>query len=250
MRQRRKKEPDYWRIIWLMVFFSVLWHIWLAPFWLIHEVRPFGASHYSTRYVLNYLSSHQLTGKHILSINPMQIRRELLNFALLKEVRVERTLFPTLLNLYLTERKPAFRIYEEISGGAYQSSRSFLIDDEGVVLNIPDAQTPPHTVLVSIDKTQLRAGRLDQEHLSLLLLLNTLYQNKQLLAQGVYNISRPDQLILRPSEGSPPVWLGRAEQLSLKLRLLPSLEEIAKKNNQRVSYFDLRNWENPVIKIQ
>jgi cell division septal protein FtsQ len=247
--QRRKKQLDYWGLMALMILFSILWHIWISPMWLIREVRPFGASQYSTRDVLNYLNSRHLTGQHLLRVNPTQIRQELLKFPLLKEVRVERRLFPALINLYLTERKPAFRIYQEIPGKAYVSSQSVLVDDEGMILKISDTRTPPHTVWAAVDASALRAGRLSAEHLRVLLFLNTLYQNRQLSVQGVYNISRTDHLVLRLPDGSPPVWLGAPEQLPLKLSLLQPLVDLAARDQRRVRFFDLRNWETPVIKL-
>lgn len=234
-----------------MILSSLLWHIWTAPIWMVQEVRPYGLSHYSTHYVLSYLNGKKFTGQHLLQINPLEIRKELLDYPLLKEVRVERVLFPTRVNILITERKPAFRLfYEPSSQQGYTTEQSVLLDEEGVILHISEVQTPPHTVLTSLERNKLKKGRLSPEQLALLHQLNGLYQKKQLPIQGIYNISNPENIILRTPEMSAPIWLGKAENLPLKLSLLSPLNDIIAKQSQPIVYIDLRFWKHPVIRTQ
>lgn len=234
-----------------MILSSLLWQIWTAPIWIVQEVRPHGLSSYSTRYVLNYLNGKKLTGQHLLQINPLEIRKELLNYPLLKEVRVERRLFPALVNIFITERKPAFRLFYEPPGQqAYTTEQSGLLDEEGLILNIPDTHTPPHTILTSLERKKLKKGQLQPEQLTLLHQLNGLYQKKQLPIQGIYNISNPENIILRTPEINAPIWLGKPENLSLKLGLLVPLNDIIVKQNRPIACIDLRFWKHPVIRTQ
>lgn len=250
-RKPQRKGFDYFGLMGVMILSSALWQIWTAPFWLVEEVRPHGLSNYSTRYVLGYLSGKKLEGKHLLQINPLELQKELMDYPLLKEVRVERSFFPTRVNIHVIERKPAYRLfYEPPQQGPYSNTDSFLIDEEGYSLNIPDAHSPSHTIMTSLEKKQIKKGKLSPEHLLLLNQLNALYQQKQLPIQGVYNLSNPENLILRAPEIGVPVWLGKAESLSVKLGLLQPVLEISKKQPKPVDYIDLRFWKHPVLKTK
>jgi cell division septal protein FtsQ len=248
-RNVQKRSFDYFGLMGVMILSSALWQIWMAPFWQIKEVRPHGLSNYSTRYVLGYLNSKKLEGKHMLQVNPLELRKELLDYPLLKDVRVERSFFPSLINVFATERKPAYRLFFEAPNlQAYSTEHSFLIDEEGVLLNIPDTNSPAYKVLTSIEKKAIKKGKLSPEHLLLLNQLNQLYQNKQLNIQGVYNLTNPENIILRSPELNTPVWLGKAENLPVKLGLLDPVREISKKQPKSIDYIDLRFWKHPVLR--
>ncbi|PIQ24293.1 hypothetical protein COW36_23855 [bacterium (Candidatus Blackallbacteria) CG17_big_fil_post_rev_8_21_14_2_50_48_46] len=250
-RKRKKRVPDYWRIMAAMLLSSILWQIWTSSLWQIQEVRPHGLSHYSTRFVLSYLDGKHLMGQHLLQVNPLVLQKELMDYPLLKSVNVERSLFPTVVNIFVIERKPTYRLFfERPNAQVYTPEHSSLMDEEGVLLNIPDTSTPAHTVLASVDKKILKMGHLPETQLNILNLLNGLYQKKQLPIQGVYNLSNPENIILRTPEINSPIWLGKPEQLSLKLGLLPSLTQITAKQSQLVESIDLRFWKHPVIKTK
>jgi len=250
-RPAQKRGFDYLGLMGVMILSSLLFQIWTAPFWQVQEIRPHGLSNYSTRYVLGYLSGKKLEGKHLLQINPLEIKKELMDYPLLKDVRVERSFFPTRVNIHVVERKPAYRLfYEEPTHLPYSNNLSFLIDEEGYLLNIPDGHTPSHTIMTSLEKKRLKKGKLTPEHLLLLNQLNALYQKKQLSVQGVYNLSNPENIILRAPEIGVPVWLGKAESLPVKLGLLQPVLEISKKQPKPVDYIDLRFWKHPVLKTK
>lgn len=249
---RRASPPQpsgrqWLRIPLLMAIIASLWGLWAPPLWSIQEVKLYGLSPHTHKHVIDYFQKHRIEGKHLLQVNPVRLRDELLQFTLIQDVHIERHLFPPQLMVRVTERKPAFRIVLEQA--PLKSPGHVLIDVEGRVLNVPPSTRPDQKLVASLTANKLQKT-LDRERLEVLHQLNAHLNAGQLPYPGIYNLDNPQNVILRRPDATTPIWLGKPQDLALKLSLLSPIQQLAGKQREPIEYIDLRFWRHPVLKTR
>ena len=251
---RRSSPPSgrqWLRVPLLIIMVASLWGLWAPPLWSIQEVKLYGLSPHTHRHVIDYFQKHQIEGKHLLQVNPARLRDELLKFTLIQDVHIERHLFPPQLMVRVTERKPAFRIMLEADPKQPQRKGPghVLIDVEGRVLTVPANTRPDQKLVASLAASKL-TQTLDRERLEVLHQLNAHLNAGQLAYPGVYNLNNPQNVILRRPDAATPIWLGKPQDLALKLSLLTPIQQLASKQRESIEYIDLRFWRHPVLKTR
>ena len=250
--RNRRQRPDYPRIMACMVLFTALFLLWTANFWKVQRVDIEGASAYTEQFLQDFVASEQLRGQHLLTINPLIIREALLHNPLLKQVNLERELWPTRLVFDVQERQPRYRIYTELpqrsdtEQAASETEKSVtIIDAEGIVLPLKRDPLPEQKLAVFIAPDKLRL-RLADTQLHLMHQLSALYKAERLKADGVFDISNPQNLIFHQRDPKLEVWLGRPEDILLKIQMIDPARKAAKVSDKEISYLDLRSWKHPV----
>ncbi len=247
-RRRARRKVDYWRIMAAMILGSTLFTIWSAPFWKIQKVEIRGTTGFTEKHLAGFLKTHKFIGEHILKLNPIQLERELLKNPLVLTAHFERELLPTRLTIRVQERKPAHLIYrQQNTGPLLDKSKAWILDHEGVVLPLPASAAPETPIQVSV-KPAIIKQRLPQAQLDLMRLLEVLAEQKLLTVDGIYDLSQPQNLIFYLKNPKLTVWLGKSEDLVIKLKLIQPTLETAKQDITSIDYIDLRFWKHPVIK--
>lgn len=247
---RLRRKIDYWRIMAAMLLGSCLFMIWSANFWRVQSVDIRGTTPYTHSYLENFLQARSLVGRHILSLNPLALKQQMLKNPLVRDAQFERELLPTRLTVRVQERRPAYLIYrQQGKQPLLNKAKAWILDHEGVVLPLPPAAAPEQLVQVSLDPSQIKQ-QLPQAQLDLLRELENLASQKLLPMSGVFNLSQPQNLLLHIKDSGLTVWLGKSEDLLIKLKLIQPTLETAKQKVQNIDYIDLRFWKHPVIKTK
>lgn len=245
---RARRRIDYFQIMAAMILGSTLFMIWTAPIWTIREVDIRGTTPYTRKYLEDFLQARSLVGQHLLKLNPLQLKAQILKNPLVRDAQFERELLPTRLTVKVQERKPAHFIYRQQGRvPVISKAGSFILDHEGVVLPLPAAAAPEQLVQVSI-RPELIKKKLSASQLDMLRQLEVMAQQKLLPVKGVFDLSSPQNLVLYLADPAVTVWLGRSEDLLIKLKLIQPTLETAKPEISSVDYIDLRFWKHPVIK--
>jgi len=232
-----------------MVMASGLWMIWTAPFWQIETIEIRGTSPHTLTYLQDFLAQAQIKGKHLLGFNPLELEQQVEQNPLVKNAQFERELLPTRLVIKVQERTPAYLVLHEKRYYTYTPAASFVIDYEGVVLPLPPNTVPASELRVSIEPELVKA-QFPAPQLDLLRQLETLQDQKKLNVKGVFNLSNPQNIILQLEEPALKIWLGRAEDLPIKLRLIEPTLKTAELEKAKIDYVDLRFWKHPVVKTR
>lgn len=240
---------DYLGIMAAMVLASSLWMIWTAPFWWIQTVDIRGSSPHTQTWLTQLLKEQAVQGQHLLRLNPLLLKSQAESNPLVQTAQFERELLPTRLVIKVQERKAAYLILHEKKHYAYSVNASSMIDHEGVVLPLPANQAPKSPLQFSASPELLK-DVLPAPNLDLLRQLETLQAQGKLAIDGVFNISNPQNLILHLNDKGLKVWLGRAEDLPVKLQLIEASLTTAEKEQANIAYLDLRFWKHPVIKTR
>ncbi|MEZ0373596.1 MAG: cell division protein FtsQ/DivIB [Candidatus Sericytochromatia bacterium] len=274
MARSTRHKIDYWRIMAAMILGSSLFMIWSAPVWRIQSVDIRGTSPYTRKYLETFLKTHALIGEHILRLNPLLLKQQVLKNPLVRDAQFERELLPTRLTVKVQERKPAHLVYrQQDKHPLIDKHKAWILDHEGVVLPLPSAAAPDQLVQVSVSPALVKQ-RLPQAQLDLLRQLEILAQQKLLPLEaqlkpedtssseqqapppdtgrpaGVYDLSNPQNLMLYLAQPPITVWLGRSEDLLIKLKLIQPTLETAKQETGQIEYIDLRFWKHPVLKAK
>lgn len=232
-----------------MVLGSLLFSLWTARFWILTEIQIKGTSPYTRTYLEAYLKDHRLINQHVLTLNPLKLQEELRKNPLIRDAQIERELLPSRITIRVQERKPAFLVYRQ--GEAYNRKKAYVIDHEGIVLPLPAETVTEQASNIHVSvQAQLVKDRLPEKQQDILRGLEALWEQKLLPIRGVYNISDPNNLILYQAKPAMTIWLGKPEDLPIKLKLIPATLESAQIEPGAVAYIDLRFWKHPVIKTR
>lgn len=227
-----------------MILGSVLFMIWTASFWYVQDIEVRGSSPHTEAFVKQFLDQRQITGKHLLAFNPIELKAEALKNPLVKDIHFERELLPTRLLVKVQERKPAYRVFQSNS----QPRQSWIVDLEGIVLPLPPESLETQELEVQMSP-KLVHERIPEAQLRLIRQLESLQKSGKLdKIDGVFDLSEAKNLILYQRNPQLTIWLGRPEDLNIKLRLITPTYETAQKQNQNIQYIDLRFWQHPVVK--
>lgn len=245
--QRSKSQVDYWRIMAAMILGTCLWMIWTASFWYIQSIEVRGASIYTDQYVQDFLKSQNLIHKHILQINPLELKAELVKSPLVKDAKFEREILPTRLTVKVQERQAAFLVYQQIPKSPTAKTAFQIIDHEGVILPLPQDVIDDKGVRVRLDPKQM-TGAISQEHMENLRQLDLLHRQKHLETEGVFDISDLQNLKLYLPDRQLIIWLGDMADIPHKVKLIEPVLKAAEAPESQIQYVDLRYWHHPVVK--
>lgn len=248
-RSSAKNMPDYLGMMAAMILASCLWMIWTAHFWWIQNIDIRGSSPHTQAWLEQLVSEQNIQGQHLLRLNPLTLKDLAEQNPLVQTAQFERELLPTRLVIKVQERKAAYLILHEKKHYAYSVNASSVIDHEGVVLPLPTSHAPKSSLQISASPELLQTT-LPAPNLDLLRQLETLQAQGRLQVDGVFNISNPQNLILHLNQSNLKVWLGRAEDLPVKLQLIEASLKTAEKEQADIAYLDLRFWKHPVIKTR
>jgi len=232
-----------------MILSSVLFMIWTASFWFIQNTEIRGTSGYTREFVASFIKEQAIIGKHLLSINPITLKAEAEKNPLIQDIQIERQLLPTKITFKVQERKAAYLVYQQPENPKQQPEKYFVIDLEGIILPLPADAVTHSNIQTSIDPA-IVSTVFPQEQLELLRHLERLFQQKLINIQGIYNLSDPQNLILHQKKPDLTVWLGRPEDLPIKMQLIEPTLSSAQKKTEDIEYIDLRFWKHPVVKTR
>lgn len=232
-----------------MVLASSLFSLWTASFWYVQKTDIQGSSSYTRAFLNQFLQDHQVDHRHILTLNPIALKAEAQTNPLVQDIQIERQLLPTKLILKVQERKAAYLVYQQPPNYAPQTSKHFVIDLEGVVLPLPPESVSAQGVQTSIDP-KLVQEHFPLEQLELLRHLDRLYQQKEISIRGIYDLSAPENLILYQKDPDLTIWLGRPEDLPIKLQLIEPTLKASDQKIEKIDHIDLRFWKHPVVKTR
>ena len=247
-RHKRQRKVAYWQIMAAMILSSSLFSIWTASFWRIQETEIRGTSDYTRKFMETFLAEQKIVNRHILSINPIQLKTKAEQNPLIQDIQIERQLLPSKLTLKIQERKAAYLVKYQPEGQQAQE-QYFVIDLEGIILPLP-IESVTHTSIQTIINPALVNSRFLQEQLELLRHLERLYQQNLISVQGLYDLSDPQNLILYQIDPLLTVWLGRPEDLPIKLQLMKPTLSSSQKKFENIEYIDLRFLKHPVVKTK
>lgn len=247
--RRKQRKIAYGQIMAAMVLSSLLFTIWTAPFWRIQDTDIRGSSDYTRKYIEAFLNEQHILGRHLLAVDPIQLKLAAEQNPLIQAIQIERQLLPTKLTFKIQERKAAYLVYQQPKNFGPQQSKYFVIDLEGIVLPLPADVVTQKNVQTSIDPSLVHK-HLSQDHLELLRHLERLYQQNLISVQGIYNLSDSQNLTLHQKDPPLTVWLGRPEDLPIKLELIEPTLNSSQKNVENIEYIDLRFWKHPVVKTR
>ena len=237
-----------------MIMASGLFVLWTAQFWNIQQVEIKGATVNTENYVQAFVEKEQLQGKHLLKVNPLELKKALEANPLVKQVTFEREILPANLTLKVQERLPRYLLYSTLplydkTAKKLQLTERYakIIDAEGIVLPIPAKRfeyVGPHFYL----KPGLIKKKLSVDHLNLIRELEALDEKRLLEHSGVFDISDPQNLVFHLNDPALRIWLGMPEDLLLKMQLIDSTYKGSDVPEPEIEYIDLRFWKHPVVK--
>ncbi|MBC7545898.1 MAG: FtsQ-type POTRA domain-containing protein [Candidatus Sericytochromatia bacterium] len=216
------------------------------PFWHLTEVRATSPDATITAWTKAQLQP--AIGLHILQVDPQRWQQRLEANPLVKRAVVRRWLLPSRMEAAVSVRRAWF---QGIWADATDGDKVGLIDREGHVLRLPgDTKTesglvfriaPPH------------GNRVAENVLAGVALLIAYNEHEALPANGFFNLTHPQNVVWYGD--GVTVWLGDLaefpDQLKVKLGgILPLLLPLAKEKGKNLQYLDLRDWQNPILKIK
>ncbi len=221
--------------------------LWTAHFWEVEKVHIQGATANTLAYVENFVQRRQIQGQHVLALNPLELKSALETNPLLKNVALEREILPATVTLKVQERQPRYVLLNTFAK-RLTDAKTTVIDAEGMVLPLASSQLDYTGPVIYLDPKRYQKGQIPAEHLNLIHELNELYARKALTDVGVFDISNPQNVMFYLEKPALKIWLGRPEELVVKMRLIESTYQAAEVKEADVDYIDLRFWNHPVVK--
>ncbi|MFN8670871.1 MAG: hypothetical protein U0457_02160 [Candidatus Sericytochromatia bacterium] len=244
LQQRRKQVSVINTILrWInisltLAIFYGIYLLWNMDFWKIQLIEINGLTRIGSSYISKFELDKTYKDRHILTVNPLEILKDIKHDRIFKDIKIKRTLFPAKLEFEFLERKPYISIYEE------QHGRNFTIDNEGFVLTFDD--NSKKKVIHKID--EIKKYKLSSQQLSILKLTQTFLEKKKIPDIGTYDISNIDKIILKTKKNT--IFLGNIDDMIMKIKSIEELENLAQKTKNELEYIDVSNWKNPVLKMK
>lgn len=255
-------------------FIYAFYMVWTLPFWDVTNIEINGLSNIGYAYINKYIPEKSYKGLNILTLDPGKISKTLNNTRVFRAVNVYRSLFPTSLIINFEERIPFLTIHEN------SSDQDITIDDEGIVLTyvnpnredelfFPKSKNDNQNKNIkkneeknknSVKETKKDKGKaiysinkakdfsLNSEQLNCIRVIENLRKNKKIDDIGVFDLTDPQNIILNTTENK--VLLGGLDELIMKIKSIPPLEDLSKNNKNELEYIDVRYWKNPVLKLK
>lgn len=213
--------------------------VWDLPFWKVEIVELNGLSKIGHNYLKKFNPEKSYKGHNILTIDSTFISHKLDNFRVFESVGVYRTLFPSKISINFRERVPYLTIYDSFI------EKDLTIDEEGIILTYL-VKNNSGKAIYSIKK--IRDYRLSPDQMNVIRVIENFRNHKDISDVGYFDITDPNNLTLTTPENR--VLLGNLEDLIMKIKSLPALENLAKSNKNELEYIDVRYWRNPVLKLK
>ncbi|GIW08245.1 MAG: hypothetical protein KatS3mg060_3050 [Dehalococcoidia bacterium] len=206
------------------------------PMFRVAHVHVRGVQTVSTPQVL---AAAQLDGRHILEVSDRAVADSLASIPRIKGVAVNR-LFPNEVELIVEERRP---------WAVWQAGRNnYVIDDEGVVLDVAAQATASLPVVVYGGNAQLKPGaRVQPEPVKLALTLDRALPGLLNVKAKRFEYSENGGLLVI-TDGGWQARFGDGEDLDYKLATLKSIVETARARKIPFTAVDVRFGARPFIR--
>jgi len=249
-RQKPKKKKTFRFRLFLLILFLVIagiagYYVLSLPIWKIQDVSVIGTSILSAEEIRN-LSGIPLS-ENLFLTSFARARNNLKRIAAIKEFHLYRIPPGTVL-IKINERKPIAMIVT--------SSASFIVDDEGFILNrnpnlslnIPNLSDLP--VISGITSGEIVGGeRIDPQGSKVL--TDILFELSKLFgAKRTHLELGRFQAISFLLDDLLRVKLGRGEDITRKMEVFKALLPVINDKWNQVEYVDVRYPDNPVIKYR
>ena len=249
-RQKPKKKKTFRFRLFLLILFLVIagiagYYVLSLPIWKIQDVSVIGTSILSAEEIRN-LSGIPLS-ENLFLTSFARARNNLKRIAAIKEFHLYRIPPGTVL-IKINERKPIAMIVT--------SSASFIVDDEGFILNrnpnlslnIPNLSDLP--VISGITSGEIVGGeRIDPQGSKVL--TDILFELSKLFgAKRTHLELGRFQAISFLLDDLLRVKLGRGEDITRKMEVFKALLPVINDKWNQVEYVDVRFPDNPVIRYK
>lgn len=218
--------------------FYGIYLLWNLPFWNIENVEFSGLSSMGYRYIEKFDLKKNYLNQHLLSINPYKIKMALENERVFREVSVNRSLFPSTVQINFKERVPYLTIYDS------KKESDVTIDDEGVVLTY----TKKGKNILNFAINDIKNNKITYEQLNDIRVIDSFIKSKKIPDVKVFDLSNPNNIILNTEKNK--ILLGDLEEFVMKIRTISQLETLSKNTKNELEYIDVRYWKNPVLKVK
>lgn len=242
---QRKREVTFVFAIfrWLKItlslgIFYAIYLLFIANFWVVQVVEINGITHIGFNYIAKFELEKTYKNKNLLTINPLDILREIKHDRIFKKIYIERSLFPAKLRFNFIERVPYITIYEDLN------HREVTLDEDGFVLTF----TPKTKDKIIYHIKEIKNYKLSQDQMNIIKLTYTFLKNNKISDIGIYNITDAERIELRTKLNL--IVLGNIESIIMKIKSIDELEKLSQKTKNELEYIDVSNWKNPVLKIK
>lgn len=244
-RRRLQRQRRLFLLLWLVVWGALLHTGLTAPFWRIRTARVSCPAPQIHRWAHQQL--RQAQGEHLLQVDPRRWQARLEANPLIKQAEVQRWLWPARLEAQITVRQP----WLQGVWGSDTAAGAGVIDRDGHVLPLP--VTTKTATGLSFRLAPPKGNRIPPTVMKGLAVLVAYHDSEGLPEPGEFDLTDPTNVIWRSDEVT--VWLGDlsefSEQLKVKLGgIMPLLLPLAREKGAKLQYVDLRDWQNPVLKVR
>jgi cell division septal protein FtsQ len=189
--------------------------------------------------VTTILEAARLDGRHLLEVSDRAVAESLAAIPRVKSVTVNR-LFPSEVELLVEERKP-WAVWQA-------GSRNYVIDEDGVVLEVVTQSAPALPVVVSGGNANLKPGaRVPPEPVKLALTLDRALPELLKVKAKRFEYSENGGLLVI-TDGGWQARFGDGEDLEYKLATLRSIVETARARKIPFTAVDVRFGARPFIR--
>ncbi|MGM0365759.1 MAG: cell division protein FtsQ/DivIB [Actinomycetota bacterium] len=242
-RRRKVALRRFWyffKIFLMLVFFGAaiygLNFFYNSDYFKIKEIDIRGNEHYTREELMYHLSEYR--GENIFEVDKKMVEDTLLSDLFwLKSVDLKKV-FPDHVNITLVERKPYIR--------AYYKGEYFLLDREGVVLDMNKEQTPEQEKIIVVKNALNHKPELgDKIAKRNALSCGDIYINMDSQLKELFKEARLEKSgdIVFVTEDNKKVIFGSRENIPQKIGILKELL----KDDMKYNIIDLNNYEIPVV---
>lgn len=219
----------------LSAFLYGFYIFWDLPFWKVQQIEMSGLSNIGYQYISKLNPEKSYMGHHILKLDSTLISKKLSDFRIFEYVSVNRRIFPTKLYINFYERIPYITIYQS------SKEKEVTLDEEGVVLTylVPNKTRSIYNI------NKINNYKLQDKQINTIRVIENLRNAKKIEDIGVFDISNPNNLILKTDENK--IILGNTDDLPMKINSIRALESLSKTTKNELEYIDVRYWRNPVL---
>jgi len=226
-------------LILLSIFLYGYYLVWDLPFWKVQVVELVGLTKIGNKYIQTFNPEKSYKGHNILKLDSSKISKKFGNFRVFENVNSYRSLFPAKLIINFKERVPYINIYDSTS------EKDLTIDEDGIVLTYLKKSEFGKSIYTV---KKVKDFKITPEQMNVVRVIENLIKNKEIVNIGYFDITNNNNIILTTLENK--VLLGNLDDLIMKIKSLPALENLSKTNKNELEYIDVRYWRNPVLKLK
>lgn len=259
---RRKIFRFYWSIFIISSLSFIFWWLWNTPLFAIQEIKVNGITKDSKNFITKTLNKQEILKQHFFHIDPLEVKTQLEDYPLIKNVQIKRWFFPMRLEIELVERQPWLKILHIEKTATFNEdnpiipNESLVIDENGVILPIGLNPKAAYDILFASDiqydtipkKNNIIMAKISYVKLDIIRKILEYYETQQINEKGIFYIKNPQNIIFKKDNFI--YWLGKLEDFSQKIKLIPETTKAAQPHIAELKYIDIRFLQAPVIKIQ